>query len=52
MADTLISLFTRTMGLDLGFDLEGFQIRVVVESDRAAANTIEINRPHIPVGAR
>ncbi len=46
---TVISLFTGAMGLDLGFDQEGFDIRVAVEKYSQAANTIRQNRPHIPV---
>lgn len=46
---TVISLFTGAMGLDLGFELEGFEIKVIVEKDRAALNTIKANRPDIPV---
>ncbi len=37
------------MGLDLGFEQAGFEIRAVVEHDRAAVETIEKNRPTIPV---
>jgi DNA (cytosine-5)-methyltransferase 1 len=46
---TMISLFTGAMGLDLGFELEGFETRVIVENDRAAVDTIQLNRPGIPV---
>jgi len=46
---TIISLFTGAMGLDLGFELEGFETRVIVENDRAAVDTIKLNRPGIPV---
>jgi DNA (cytosine-5)-methyltransferase 1 len=46
---TIISLFTGAMGLDLGFELEGFETKVIVESNRAAVDTIKANRPHIPV---
>lgn len=49
---TVISLFTGAMGLDLGFELEGFDTRAVVEKDRAAVATIRKNRPHIPVVER
>lgn len=45
----MISLFSGAMGLDLGFELEGFETKVIVESDRAAVNTIKANRPHVPV---
>ncbi len=37
------------MGLDLGFELAGFEVRAVVEHDRAAVKTIQANRPSIPV---
>ncbi len=49
MTGTAISLFTGGMGLDRGFELEGFQIRVAVESDPAAVATIHANRPHLQV---
>ena len=49
---TAISLFTGGMGLDLGFDREGFQIKVAVENDRWAIKTIEANRPDQPVIGR
>ena len=49
---TAISLFTGGMGLDLGFDHEGFQIKVAVENDRWAIKTIEANRPGQPVIGR
>ncbi len=35
----MISLFTGAMGLDLGFELEGFETRVIVENDRTAVDT-------------
>ena len=46
---TAISLFTGGMGLDLGFERCGFDIRVAVESDRFAIETIAANRPTLPV---
>lgn len=49
LSSTMISLFTGAMGLDLGFELEGFETRVIVENDRAAVDTIRLNRPGIPV---
>lgn len=48
----MISLFTGAMGLDLGFELEGFAVRVAVDKDRWAAETIKANRPSLPVIAR
>ena len=49
---TTISLFSGAMGLDLGFELEGFETRVVVESDSFAVKTIKANRPSIPIVSR
>ena len=46
---TAISLFTGGMGLDLGFELEGFQTQVAVESEPAAVETIHANRPNLRV---
>jgi DNA (cytosine-5)-methyltransferase 1 len=37
------------MGLDLGLERAGFEIRVAVECNRFAVRTIEKNRPKIPV---
>ena len=44
-----VSLFTGAMGLDLGLERAGFEIRAAVEADRFAAGTIKANRPDIPV---
>lgn len=44
-----ISLFSGAMGLDLGLERAGFEIRVAVECNRFAVQTIEKNRPKIPV---
>src|SRR2546425_8814796 len=46
---TVISLFSGAMGLDLGFDSAGFDIRVAVEWDECAARTIRLNRPRTPI---
>lgn len=46
---TVISLFSGAMGLDLGFENEGFETKVAVENDRAAVKTIQVNRPSIPI---
>lgn len=45
----VISLFSGALGLDLGLEQAGFQIRVAVECNRFAAETIRLNRPDIPV---
>jgi DNA (cytosine-5)-methyltransferase 1 len=45
---TLISLFTGAMGLDLGFE-DDFDIRVAIDINPAAVETIKMNRPLIPV---
>jgi site-specific DNA-cytosine methylase len=39
LLSTMISLFTGAMGLDLGFEVEGFETRVIVENDCAAVDT-------------
>ena len=44
MLSTMISLFTGAMGLDLGFELEGFETRVIVENDRAAVAFLSESR--------
>jgi DNA (cytosine-5)-methyltransferase 1 len=46
---TVISLFTGAMGLDLGFEKEDFAIRVALDIDPYAAETVRKNRPRIPV---
>lgn len=46
---SVISLFTGGMGLDLGFEYSGFEIKVSVEKDPWAAETIRANRPSIPI---
>ena len=43
-----ISLFSGAMGLDLGIEAAGFDIKVCVEMDHWAAETIRINTS-IPV---
>jgi DNA (cytosine-5)-methyltransferase 1 len=48
MVLTVVSLFTGAMGLDLGFEQEGFEVRVCVEKDQQALETIKANRPLIP----
>jgi DNA (cytosine-5)-methyltransferase 1 len=45
----VISLFSGALGLDLGLEQAGLDLRVAVESDRWAANTIRRNRPDLPV---
>lgn len=46
---TVISLFTGAMGLDLGFEMEGFDIRVTLDNNKDAIATIKKNRPNIPI---
>lgn len=46
---TVISVFTGAMGLDLGFEQAGFDIRVAVDKDKYAEATIKADRPEIPV---
>jgi DNA (cytosine-5)-methyltransferase 1 len=46
---TAISLFTGAMGLDLGFEKHGFDIRVAVDNHPAVFETIRANRPLMPI---
>ena len=45
----VISLFSGALGLDLGLEKAGFTIRVCVELDEKAVESIKQNRPGIPV---
>ena len=45
----VISLFSGGLGLDLGLERAGFQVRVAVECNRFSAETIRRNRPDIPL---
>lgn len=49
---TVISLFSGALGLDLGLERAGFDIRVAVECNSAALATIEANRPGIALPRR
>src|SRR5256885_2232170 len=44
-----ISLFSGALGLDLGLERAGIELRVAVESNRFAAATIRANRPKLPL---
>ena len=46
---TVISLFTGGMGLDLGFEEQGFAVKVALDSDAAAEATIRGNGRSFPV---
>ncbi len=46
---TIISLFSGAMGLDLGFEMEGFDIRVALDFNPDVVRTIKKNRPALPV---
>ena len=46
---SVISLFTGGMGLDLGFEEQGFEIKVALDNDPAVAATIRANRRSLPV---
>lgn len=45
----VVSLFSGALGLDLGLENAGFQVRVAVEPNKYAAETIRRNRRDIPV---
>src|SRR5437660_35418 len=46
---TVISLFSGALGLDLGLEQAGFELRVAVECNKYAVQTIHLNRPKLPV---
>lgn len=45
----IVSLFSGALGLDLGLERAGFRVRVAVDPDKYAAETIRRNRPDIPL---
>lgn len=47
-----ISLFTGAMGLDLGVEKAGFDIKAAVELDKNACEAIKLNRPNLPLFAQ
>ena len=46
---SVVSLFSGALGLDLGLEQAGFEIRVAVECDKFASETIRQNRPDLPM---
>lgn len=46
---TVVSLFTGAMGLDLGFEEQGFDVRIALDNDVAVEATIRANNRSIPV---
>ena len=46
---TVVSLFTGAMGLDLGFEKHGFEVRVALDNDTAVGATIQANHRIMPV---
>ena len=49
---TVISLFTGGMGLDLGFEKQGFELRAALDNDPAVEATIRANGRFLPVITR
>src|SRR5262245_28204789 len=45
----IVSLFSGALGLDLGLEQAGFRLRVAVECNRFAAETVRRNRPDVPL---
>ncbi|MDE3102488.1 MAG: DNA cytosine methyltransferase [Chloroflexota bacterium] len=45
----VISLFSGALGLDFGLERAGFRVSIAVECNRFAAQTIRLNRPHLPL---
>ena len=46
---SVISLFSGALGLDLGLEASGFEVRVAVECNKFAVDTIKANRPNLPL---
>ena len=46
---TVVSLFTGAMGLDLGFEKRGFEVKVALDNDPAVEATIRANCRTMPV---
>jgi DNA (cytosine-5)-methyltransferase 1 len=46
---SVISLFSGALGLDLGLEAAGFEVRVAIECNKFAAQTIKQNRPKLPL---
>ncbi|MCK5581751.1 MAG: DNA cytosine methyltransferase [Candidatus Omnitrophica bacterium] len=44
-----ISFFSGAMGLDIGIEKAGIDIRVCVDNDKHCCDTIRLNRPELPV---
>lgn len=49
MALNAISLFSGAMGLDIGVERAGFCVKVAVEMNNSACNTIRLNKPLLPI---
>jgi len=45
---SVISLFTCGMGMDLGFEMAGFETRYTNDISKFACNTIRKNKPNLP----
>ncbi len=45
----IVSLFSGAMGLDLGLEAAGFQVKLALEINKAARDTIKLNRPTLPL---
>lgn len=45
----IISLFSGAGGMDIGFEMSGFQTAVAVEYDKSCCDTLRKNRPKTPV---
>ena len=45
----IISLFSGAGGMDIGFEMAGFETAVAVEYDISCCETLKRNRPNLPV---
>ena len=49
MEYNVLSIFSGAMGLDNGLEMGGLNIRLCVDFEHAVAETIRLNRPHLPL---
>ncbi len=45
----IISLFSGAGGMDIGFEMAGYKTAVAVEYDKSCCETLNTNKPHLPV---